>query len=340
MDTIIRIGITHGDINGIGYEVIMKAFADSRVFDGKQITVYGSSKAAAFHKKRLDVPPFNLINSITEAHPKRINVINCVHEDVRVELGVTTKDAGKAAIDALQCAVRDLKDGNIDVIVTAPINKQAITDAGFKFSGHTEFFASEFETDSYLMVLVSDLMRVGVVAAHVPIAEVASYITKDKILQKLEVLNTSLFVDFGIRKPRIAVLGLNPHAGDNGIIGNEEQEIIKPALLEARDKGIMALGPYSADGFFGAAEYKNFDAILGMYHDQILAPFKALDFDSAVNFTAGLPIVRVSPGHGTAYDIAGQNAASETSFIKAIYMACDVFKNRTQNETLLTNQLK
>ncbi|HPY82293.1 MAG TPA: 4-hydroxythreonine-4-phosphate dehydrogenase PdxA [Bacteroidales bacterium] len=340
MDTIIRIGITHGDMNGIGYEVIMKAFADSRMLDGKQITVYGSSKAAAFHKKQLDVPPFNLINSITEAHPKRINVINCVNEDVRVELGVTTKDSGKAAFDALQCAVRDLKDGNIDVIVTAPINKQAITEAGFTFPGHTEFFASEFETDSYLMVLISDLMRVGVVAAHVPIAEVASYITKDKIVQKLEVLNTSLFVDLGIRKPRIAVLGLNPHAGDNGIIGNEEQEIIKPALLEARDKGIMALGPYSADGFFGAAEYKNFDAILGMYHDQILAPFKALDFDSAVNFTAGLPIVRVSPGHGTAYDIVGQNVASENSFIKAIYMACDVFKKRSQNETLLTNQLK
>ena len=342
MDNIIRIGITHGDINGISYEVIMKALSDARVLEGKKIIVYGSSKAAAFHKKQVDLPNFNfhLINSVDDAHSKRANIINCVDDDVRVEPGMQTKDSGKAAFDALQRAVQDLKDGKIDVIVTAPINKHAIADAGFPFPGHTEYFASEFGRDSYLMLLISDVMKVGVVAGHIPVSEVASYITQEKILQKLEVLNTCLMIDFGIRKPRIAVLGLNPHAGDDGVIGTEEQDVIKPALATARDKGIMALGPYAADGFFGAADYKSFDAVLGMYHDQILAPFKALDFESAVNYTAGLPMVRISPGHGTAYNIVGQDSASERSLVNAIFTACDVFATRMQNEQLLANQLK
>jgi len=342
MDNIIRIGITHGDINGISYEVIMKALSDARVLEGKKIIVYGSSKAAAFHKKQVDLPNFNfhLINSVDDAHSKRANIINCVDDDVRVEPGMQTKDSGKAAFDALQRAVKDLKDGKIDVIVTAPINKHAIADAGFPFPGHTEYFASEFGRDSYLMLLISDVMKVGVVAGHIPVSEVASYITQEKILQKLEVLNTCLMIDFGIRKPRIAVLGLNPHAGDDGVIGTEEQDVIKPALATARDKGIMALGPYAADGFFGAADYKSFDAVLGMYHDQILAPFKALDFESAVNYTAGLPMVRISPGHGTAYNIVGQDSASERSLVNAIFTACDVFATRMQNEQLLANQLK
>ena len=342
MDNIIRIGITHGDINGISYEVIMKALSDARVLEGKKIIVYGSSKAAAFHKKQVDLPNFNfhLINSVDDAHSKRANIINCVDDDVRVEPGMQTKDSGKAAFDALQRAVKDLKDGKIDVIVTAPINKHAIAEAGFPFPGHTEYFASEFGRESYLMLLISDIMKVGVVAGHIPVSGVASYITQEKILQKLEVLNTCLMIDFGIRKPRIAVLGLNPHAGDNGVIGSEEQDVIKPALATARDKGIMALGPYAADGFFGAADYKSFDAVLGMYHDQILAPFKALDFESAVNFTAGLPMVRISPGHGTAYDIVGKDSASERSLVNAIFTACDVFATRMQNEQLLSNQLK
>ncbi|MDA3881846.1 MAG: 4-hydroxythreonine-4-phosphate dehydrogenase PdxA [Bacteroidales bacterium] len=342
MNKNIRIGITHGDINGVSYEVIMKAFADNRILEDKTVIVYGSAKAAAFHRKQTSVQNFNFhqIKSADEAQDKFVNIINCGESDLRVDLGQETEEAGRSAYDALQEAVKDLKSNKIDVIVTAPINKHTISKAGFTFPGHTEFFASESETDQYLMLLINDLMRVGVVAGHVPLSEVPSHITAENIMSKLEVLNSTLQVDFNIRKPRIAVLGLNPHAGDNGLLGDEEEKIIKPVLEEARKNGIMALGPYAADGFFGAAQYRSFDAILGMYHDQILTPFKALDFESAVNYTAGLPIIRVSPGHGTAYNIAGKDEASEKSLQAAVFMACDIYSSRKNNQELKHNQLK
>lgn len=338
----IRVGITHGDINGIGYEVIMKALNDSRVTEGKTIIVYGSPKAAAFHRKAIELQnfSFNLIKSAHEANPKRPNIIDCCDPEVKVEAGVSTVDAGKASFEALKMAVADLKSGAIDVIVTAPINKKNINEAGFAFPGHTEYLAAEFNAPNHVMVLMNDVMKVGVVAGHVPVSEISSYITKEKIVHKLEVLNASMVADFGIRKPRIAVLALNPHAGDEGLLGTEEQTVIIPAIQEARNKGIMALGPYAADGFFGSGECAKFDVILGMYHDQALAPFKALAFDNAVNVTLGLPIVRVSPAHGTAYNLVGQNQASELSMVQAIFTACDMFETRSEYQELKATQLK
>ena len=341
MTKTIRVGITHGDINGVSYEVIMKALSDSRIFDDRTIIVYGSAKAAAFHKKNLDYQQFvfHQINSATDAHPKRPNLINCVSDDTKVEVGTETKEAGAAAYQALEVALKDLESNAIDVIVTAPLNKQTVAMAGYDFTGHTEFFASACNEKNYLMLLCNNLMRVGVVAAHVPLADVSSYITQEKVYNKLDILNKTLQQDFGIRKPRIAVLGLNPHAGDKGLIGAEEQSVIVPTLEKAREAGIMALGPYPADGFFGAHEYRGFDAVLGMYHDQILTPFKALDFDGAINYTAGLPIIRVSPGHGTAYDIVGKKIASEAPLLQSLFAACDIFNTRKQNQQLLKNTL-
>lgn len=341
MSDTIRIGITHGDINGVSYEILMKVLSDSRIFEGNTFIVYGSAKAAAYYKKIVGFQQFvfHQINSASEAHPKRPNLINCVSDDLKVEAGVETQEAGKASYEALERAVTDLKNKEIDVIVTAPLNKQTVSLAGYNFTGHTEYFASAFDTKRYIMLLCNDFMRVGLVSTHIPLSQVPEYITQERILEKLEILQECLQTDFGIRKPRIAVLGLNPHAGDKGVIGNEEQNIIIPALETARNNGIMALGPYPADGFFGAHEYTKFDAVLGMYHDQILTPFKAIDFDSAVNYTAGLPIIRVSPGHGTAYGIVGQGIASESPFLHAIYTACDVFKNRNRNQDLLRNKL-
>lgn len=338
----IRVGITHGDINGVSYEIIMKALSDSRVSEGKTIIVYGSSKVAAFYKKSLQIPNlnFNLISKASDANPQSPNIIDCCDSELKVEIGKSTKDAGKASYDALKAAVKDLKNNDIDVLITAPINKKNIHDAGFEFPGHTEFLAAEFNAENYVMILMNDFMKIGIVAGHIPVSEISTYITKDLIISKLEAINSHLISDFTMSKPKIAVLGLNPHAGDDGIIGNEEKEIIEPAIKAARDKGIMALGPYAADGFFGSKEFKNFDAILGMYHDQALAPFKALDFENAVNITFGLPIIRVSPGHGTAYNIAGQNQASESSLINAIFTAVDTFKAREDYIKLKKNKLK
>ena len=339
----IRIGITHGDINGVGYEVIMKALSDTRVIEGKTIIVYGSPKVAAFHRKsipELQAFNFNLITTADEANPKRPNIIDCVSGDIRVDAGNSTVEAGKAAYEALKVAVKDLKENKIDVIVTAPINKKNINEAGFDFPGHTEFFASEFNSPNHVMLLMNDVMKIGIVAGHMPVSQISSFITKDRILEKLQVLHSTMISDFGIRKPRIAVLSLNPHAGDSGLLGSEEETIIIPAIKEARDKGIMALGPYAADGFFGAGEFSKFDVILGMYHDQALAPFKALAFENAVNFTAGLPIIRVSPGHGTAYNLVGQNQASDMSMVEAIFAATDIFESRTNYQELIKNQLK
>lgn len=337
----IRVGITHGDINGIGYEVILKTFADSRMNEICTPIIYGSPKVAAYHRKALDLEnvTLNQIRSADEADYRKLNVINCCSDDIRVELGKSSPLAGEAAYQALEAAVEDLKQGRIDVLVTAPINKENIQSDRFSFPGHTEYLAKHFDTKNYLMLLATESLKVGVVVGHAPIAQVPELITRNLILSKLRILHRSLVADFAKTSPRIAVLGLNPHAGDNGVIGKEEQEVIIPALKKAKDEGIVAMGPYAADGFFGAGLQYKFDAVLAMYHDQGLAPFKALTFDTGVNYTAGLPIVRTSPGHGTAYDIAGQGVASEDSFRQAVYFAVDIFRNRLNYEDISSNPL-
>jgi 4-hydroxythreonine-4-phosphate dehydrogenase len=337
----IILGITQGDINGISYEVIMKTLADNRIFDICTPVVYGSPKVAAYHRKALDLEnfSFNSIRTVDEAIARRANIINCIDDSARVELGKSTQYAGEASLQALEVAVKDLEDGKLDVIVTAPINKANIKSDKFNFNGHTEFFETRFNAQGVLMLMVNDLMRIGVVTSHVPVAKVTEYITRDTILSKLRIINYSMLTDFAIRRPRIAVLGLNPHAGDEGVIGDEEQKEIIPAINEAQNEGIMAFGPFPADGFFGAGTFSKFDAILAMYHDQGLVPFKALTTEGGVNYTAGLPVVRTSPAHGTAYDITGKNLASADSFRKAVYMAVEIFKNRMQYRDISANPL-
>ena len=339
----IVIGITQGDINGIGYEVILKTLSESRVLDAFVPVIYGSPKVAAFHRKQLDIQGINLniINSVEELNPKRINIINCSDDEIKVELGRSTEEAGKAAFAALEQATEDLKKGALDAIVTAPINKKNIQSADFHFPGHTEYLEEKFGTGTpSLMLLMNDVMRVAVVTGHIPVAEVSNAITKELIIEKLLVFNKSLKEDFMIVRPRIAVLGLNPHAGDEGVIGDEEQKTIIPALKEAEKQGVVCVGPYAADGFFGSGQFSKFDGILAMYHDQGLIPFKTISMDSGVNFTAGLSVIRTSPAHGTAYDLAGKNMASEDSFRQAIYTACDIYQNRMINKEITANPLK
>ncbi len=332
----IRLGISHGDINGISYEIIIKTLIDNRLTDFCTPILYGSPKVAAYHRKAINIGNFSLnhINDATEANPKRANVINIIDDNIRVELGKSTEAAGESSFLALEAAVNDLQTGKIDALLTAPINKRNIQREDFDFKGHTEYLAERFDSDDYLMLMISDKMKVGVVTGHLPISEISENITEEAILKKLRVLNESLIYDFGIRKPKIAVLGLNPHIGDEGLLGKEEQEVIIPALDKAREEDIMALGPYPADGFFGNASYEAFDAVLAMYHDQGLAPFKALAEDGGVNFTAGLPIVRTSPDHGTAYEIAGDGKASNEAFRKALYLALDIYKSRNTEHKL------
>lgn len=338
----IIVGISQGDINGIGYEVIIKALMDNRIFDMCIPVVYGSPKVAAYHRKALNINnfSFNNVRSADEVNPKRANIISCVDENIRVELGKSTEQAGTSAFVALEKATGDLKEGKIDVLVTGPINKQNIQSEEFKFAGHTEYLQEKFNSDDVLMLMINDYFKIGVVTGHIPISKISESLTKEKIISKINILHKSLVSDFGIRKPRIAVLGLNPHSGDNGLIGNEELETIIPALDEAREANILAFGPFPADGFFGAGSYTKFDAVLAMYHDQGLIPFKSMAFDGGVNFTAGLSTVRTSPAHGTAYELAGKNEASADSFRKAIYNACDIFKARKGFKEITANPLK
>lgn len=338
----IRIGITQGDINSISYEVIIKALNDSRILDICTPIVYGSPKVAAYHRKALNIDnfSFNNIKSPEEANPKRSNIINCVDDSIRVELGKSTKIAGEAAYFALETAVNDLELHKINALVTGPINKQNIQSDRFNFAGHTEYLESKFPSDGALMFMVSEVMKIGVVTGHVQFARIIEYLTREVILNKLKIMNKSLLTDFMIRKPKIAVLGLNPHASDNGLIGNEEEEIIKPALDLATEENIMVFGPFPPDGFFGSDSFTKFDAILAMYHDQGLIPFKALMAGGGVNFTAGLPVVRTSPAHGTSYDLAGKGEASPDSFREAIYLACDIYNNRKLYNELSANPLK
>lgn len=327
----IRVGITHGDINGIGYEVILKMLADNRILELCTPVVYGSAKIASFYRKALEMPniEWKQVENGTDIIDGANNIINVVAEDAKVDPGVATPESGEAALAALECAVADLKDGNIDVLVTAPINKHSMQSDNFNFPGHTEYLQDRIgDGNEALMVLCNDTVRVALVTTHLPIRSVPDAITKEEILHKLKIFNQSLKFDFGIEYPKIAVLSLNPHAGENGMLGTEENEVIIPAIEEAKADKILAFGPYAADGFFGSGSFKRFDGILAMYHDQGLAPFKTLAMDSGVNFTAGLPYVRTSPDHGTGYDIAGRGQAAEDSMRSALYAAIDIYRSR------------
>jgi 4-hydroxythreonine-4-phosphate dehydrogenase len=337
----LKIGITCGDVNGIGLEIVMKTFLDNRMHQVCTPVIYASSKLISLQRKMLNFAEFNYttVKSASEVILRKTNVINCWEEEIAVEWGKSTELSGKYALRSIQSASNDLKDKKIDALVTAPINKHNIQSNDFKFPGHTEYLASFFNANGYLMFLVSDELRVATVTGHIPLKDLSSGITIEKILSKLRIMNQSLKKDFGIRKPKIAVLGLNPHAGDNGLLGTEENEIIAPAVKKASEENIFVFGPYSADGFFGSAAFKKFDGILAMYHDQGLVPFKALSFSSGVNFTAGLPVVRTSPDHGTAYDIAGKGIASEDSMREAIYYACDILQKRNEYDEINANPL-
>ena len=339
----IKVGITHGDINGIGYEIILKVLEDERILELCTPVVYGSAKIAANYRKALDIQGVNFcqIESAAEARDDVNNIINVVPEEMRAEPGISSAESGRAALAALERAVADLKSGDIDVLVTAPINKANIQSETFTFPGHTEYLeASAGDNAHALMILCNDNMRVALVTTHLPLSKVPEAITKEEIVQKLELFNRSLQRDFGIRSPRIAVLSLNPHAGDSGLLGSEEQEQIIPAINEARERKIMAFGPYAADGFFGVGRFIRFDGILAMYHDQGLAPFKALAMDSGINFTAGLPFIRTSPDHGTGYDIAGRGEASPESMRNAIYAAIDIYRNRQNDREAYRSPLR
>ena len=338
----IRVAITHGDINGVGYEVILKAFEDPTMFELCTPIIYGSPKIATYHRKAIEsTTNFSIIPSAAEALPGRLNIINCVDDEVKVDLSRPTPEAGKAALDALEAAMSDYKENLFDVLVTAPINKHTIQSEQFHFPGHTEYIQERIGVaETALMILMKDDFRVALVTGHIPVREIASTITKELIQEKIAIFDKSLRQDFGIGQPRIAVLALNPHAGDEGLIGSEEQEIIIPAIGEMNAKGYMCFGPYPADGFIGSGQYAKFDGILAMYHDQGLTPFKALAMDEGVNFTAGLSLVRTSPAHGTAYDIAGKGLASPDSFRQAIYAALDVFRSRAFDRQAHANPLR
>lgn len=326
----IRVGITHGDINGVGYEVILKAFSDPTMLELCTPIIYGSPKVAAYHRKAMDIQTtFSIVNSRADIQDGRVNILNCTEDELKVELTKPTAEAGKAALSALEKTLQDYREGVFDVLVTAPINKHTIQSDTFHFPGHTEYIEERVgKGEKALMILLKDDFRVALVTGHIPVSEISRTLTKELIMEKMAIFHRSLKQDFGIDSPRIAVLSLNPHAGDEGLIGTEEQTVIIPAMQEMMAKGVLCFGPYPADGFMGSGNYAHFDGILAMYHDQGLAPFKALAMDEGVNFTAGLPIVRTSPAHGTAYDIAGQGIASEDSFRQAIYVALDVFRNR------------
>ncbi|MBX7142196.1 MAG: 4-hydroxythreonine-4-phosphate dehydrogenase PdxA [Chitinophagales bacterium] len=336
------IGITLGDFNGIGPEVILKTFSDNRMMEFCTPVLYGSSKIINYHRKILNLGNFTFAQSraIDRIQLNTFNIVNIWEDDPMVQLGVSNEMGGKYAFLSIQAAVNDLKEKKIDALVTAPINKKNIQSENFQFAGHTGYLAQQAGTENYCMMMCSNEMRVGLVTEHIPVSEIAQLITKEKILKKLQILKKSLTEDFGIDKPKIAVLSLNPHAGDDGLVGKEEIDIIRPALAETKSKNIFALGPYPADGFFGSANYKKFDAILAMYHDQGLVPFKALCFDSGVNYTAGLPFIRTSPDHGVGYDIAGKNIAREDSFRSAVYLAVDILRNRSEYGERTSNPLK
>ena len=342
MDDKIKIGITIGDVNGIGLEVILKTLEHSSLYKYCTPIVYGQTKVASYHRKalRMDDFTFNVINSPHQANSNKPNMINCWEEDVKIELGTSTEIGGKYALLSLERAMEDLLKGDIDSLVTAPINKDNIQSENFKFPGHTEYLQERSGSADSLMFMVAEDVRIGVVTGHIPVKDIAAHITVESIVRKLTLMNESLKKDFWIEKPKIAVLGLNPHAGDNGLLGNEEIEIITPAIESAFEKGIICFGPYPADGFFGNGTFKQFDAVLAMYHDQGLVPFKTLAFGGGVNYTAGLKIIRTSPDHGTGYTIAGKGIADAGSFQEAVYTAIHITNSRREQENLLAGKLR
>ena len=339
----IRVGITQGDTNGIGLEVVLKTLATPEFTELCTPIVYSSNKIISYHRKANDLPYFqtNNIRYARDAREGNVNVLDLGGEEVKIELGEPSKQAGQAAFRSLEAAVSDLKNGQIDVLVTAPINKDNIQSEQFTFPGHTEYLEASLGDGGHaLMTLCNPLLRVALVTNHMPIAKVPAAITTELVGERLRTFNASLQRDFGVERPRIAVLSLNPHAGENGLLGSEEQTVIKPAIDAAYDERILAFGPYAADGFFGSGHYRQFDGVLAMYHDQGLASFKALAMNEGVNFTAGLPFVRTSPDHGTGYDIAGKNMANETSLRQAIYVAIDVYRNRKKYDEAHVNPLR
>ena len=337
------IGISIGDINGIGLEVILKALNHKRIIHLCTPVIYGSSKVVSYHKNivALDDLTFYGQRSAERLSYDKVNVVNCWSENVNITLGKPTDAGGKFAQLSLEAATRDLKAGLIDALVTAPIHKKSMELAGFAHVGHTEYLTKEFSAKDSLMLLANDNLRVGLVTSHIPLRAVADAVTKENIINKLRIFNNTLKVDFGLERPSIAVLGLNPHAGEEGMLGQEEEKIIRPAVVEAKkEKGMMVFGPFAADGFFGSGQFNKFDGILAMYHDQGLIPFKALTFGSGVNFTAGLPCIRTSPDHGTAFDLTGKNSADSSSFLHAMFMAIDVHRNRKEYHELKENAVK
>ncbi len=335
-------GITHGDINSISYEVIIKAFSESDIFNLCIPVVYGSPKVAAYHRKVINAAgfSFNNVRNVSEVHPGKVNLINCLGDDVRVELGKSTPEGGQASLASLEAAVADLSAGKTDVLVTAPVEKHNMQSAASGFTGHTGYLRERFGAGDALMLMISDSLRMGFVTEHLALRDVPAALTADLVLSKLRILNRSLLQDFAIRGPRIGVLSLNPHAGDRGLLGSEEEEVIIPAITRANEEGILAFGPYPADGLFGTGAFSRFDAILALYHDQGMTPFKAITFDTGVNYTAGLPVVRTSPVHGTAFDIAGKNEASGNSMRHAIYAAVDIYRNRMMYQEMTRNPLQ
>lgn len=336
----IKVGISIGDYNGIGPEIIMKSLKDKSITDFFTPIVFGSGKLFTYQKNIFKLQHnFNYITEVSQAQDDKINMVNLWKDNVNVDLGTPTEESTKMAIDSLEAATNALMNGEVDVLVTAPINKEEMMKYGFQHAGHTGYLEEKFGKKG-LMFLVTDDLKVAVSTHHIPISEVAVNISKEKIKKQIKLLNQCLIEDFCIERPKIAVLGLNPHAGDGGAIGKEEIEIIEPAIRELFDNGIMVFGPYPADSYFQPSKYKNFDAVLAMYHDQGLAPFKTLAYEEGVNYTAGLPFIRTSPDHGVAYDIAGKNIADEQSFSEAIFMAIKIFKNRKEYNDLMTNRMQ
>lgn len=336
----VRVGISVGDFNGIGPEIIMKSLSDRAITDFFTPIIFGSGKLFTYQKNifKLNVN-FNYINETAQAQPGKLNMVNLWKDGVNVELGKPTEESTKMAIESLEAATDALLKGEIDVLVTAPINKDEMMKMGFRHAGHTGYLEEKFQKKG-LMFLVTEDLKVAVSTHHIPIAKVAENISKEKIKKQIKILNQCLIEDFCIEKPKIAVLGLNPHSGDGGVIGTEEIEIIEPAIKELFDSGIMAFGPFPADSFFQPDKFKNYDAVLAMYHDQGLAPFKTIAYEEGVNYTAGLPYIRTSPDHGVAYDIAGQNIADPQSFSEAIFTAIKIFKNRSEYQELTQTRLK
>lgn len=330
-----RVGISIGDLNGIGPEVILKALEDHRIHSLFTPVIYGSPKVISFYKKQLNIEEFNYsqVRNKGQYAPKTVNVVSCWEENIEIIPGKPSRESGRASFIALKNACEDLRDGHLDALVTAPIDKASIHSEEFPFTGHTEFLTKFFGATDSLMFMVSDDLKVGLVTDHLPIKDVAAAITKDKLETKLRIMEQSLRVDFGIIKPKIAVLGLNPHAGDGGLIGVEDEQIIKPVISDLRNKGKLIYGPYPADGFFASGTHKRYDGILAMYHDQGLVAFKSLAFETGVNYTAGLPVIRTSPDHGTAYNLAGKNQASESSLREALYKAAEIYRRRQEQSS-------